>query len=58
MTDVISELGDVIEVLSLAWHVFVCGSRQCKGKWLVIGKYKELTAFDEMTKMFDCEVDG
>ena len=54
MTD---ELGDVIEVSSLAWHVFVCGGRQCKGKWLVVSKYKEIMAFNEMMKMFDCKVD-
>ena len=56
MTDVIGDY--VIKVSSLAWRIFVCGSRQCKGKWLVVGKYKELTAFNEITKMFNCEVDG
>ena len=56
MSNVTSELGDVVEMTNLMWCVFVGIRGECECEWFVIGKYIELTAFCEVAEMLDCQV--
>ena len=31
-------------------------SVQCKYEWFVIGEYVEMSTFEEISKVFDCEI--
>ena len=56
MSNVVSELGDVVEMTNLTWCIVVGIRGECECERFVIGKHIELTAFYEVAEVFDCQV--
>ena len=53
MTDVGGKLGNVIEMMSLAWWVSIRLAVESEGEGFVIGENVKWTTFEEMTEVFD-----
>ena len=56
MSNVASELGDVVEMTNLTWCVFVGIRGECECERFVISEYVELTDFNEVTEVLNYQV--
>ena len=58
MSDVWGKLGNVVEVTNLTGWVAIGAGVESESEWFMIREDMEGAAFEEVTEVFDGEVDG